>query len=318
MLTELDRLAAVAPLQTMPAITAEERRRLLDVILASAQTGVLDAAQRCSAVRGRHRRYFAAVLGLATAAAVATVTGVAPLPGLSGEAPHANAALRSLAVAAGKAPADGVGAQEYRHVTAHLSNGGASMSETWIAADGRSWRWDTFNGTKEYFAFPAPTQVATGEPVYSPARLSTLPSTPKALSHYLRRHVSGSSSTNDAVFTAVGDLLRTRAASPQLRVAAIGVVEGLPYISTRATTDLLGRPALAVTYAAPGNGPDSLLFDRSSATLLGEDLLPGYRVAYTEDVAVSVPAEVLSHAQLPKAMPAGVTQASAQPAPPTP
>jgi hypothetical protein len=320
MLTELDRLAAIDPHRGTPAaptVTAEERRSILEAIFTSPQPSALSAAQRRSAARGRHRRTSAAVLGLATAAAVATITGVVSLPGLSTSAPRANAALEALAVAAGNAPADAVGAQQYRHVVAHLSYGGASMSETWIAADGRSWRWDTFNGVKEYFAFPAAAQVATGELVYSPAFLATLPTTSKSLSHYLRRHVSGSNSTNDAVFTAVGDMLRTRAASPKLRVAAVGVIEGLPHISTQATTDLLGRPALAVTYEAPGNGPDSLLFDRSTAALLGEDILPGYRVAYTEDIAGSVPADVLAHAHMPKTTPAGVIQSSAQPAPPT-
>jgi hypothetical protein len=318
MLTELDRLAAINPHQrtpASPAITAAERRSILDAILTSPQSGGLNAAQRRSASRWRLRRTAGLVLGLASVATVATVTGVVSVPGLSSSAPPANAALQALAVAAGNAPADAVGPQQYRHLVAHVSNGGASMSETWIAADGRSWRWDTYVGPKEYFAFPPATQLTPGNP--SPAFLATLPTTSKALGYYVRGHVSGSNSTNDAVFTAVGDMLRAGFAPPKLRVAAVGVIEGLPHISTGATTDLLGRPALEVTYEAPGSGPDSLLFDRSTGALLGEDILPGYRVAYTEDIADSVPADVLAHTHMPKATPADVIQASAQDAPPT-
>ncbi|MDX6245622.1 MAG: hypothetical protein QOE76_3345 [Frankiales bacterium] len=317
MLTELDRLATIDPHAATPTsawVTPAERRDILDAILTSPHSGGFNADQQRSASRSRPRRASGLVLGLATAAAVATITGAVSLPGLTSSAPRANAALEALAVAAGNAPADAVGAAQYRHLVKHLIGDGTSMSETWIAADGSAWRWDTFIGTKEYFAVPAPTEVATGELVFSPALLATLPTTSKALSHYLRGHVTGSNSTNDAVFTAVGDMFRAGFTPPKLRAAAIGVIEGLPHVTTQATTDLLGRPALAVTYNVAGVG-SSLLFDRSTAVLLGEDLGPGFREAYTENIADSVPADVLSHAHMPTATPVGTIQATAQPTP---
>jgi hypothetical protein len=144
-----------------------------------------------------------------------------------------------------------------------------------------------------------------------------LPTSAAALSRYLRHHASGSHSTNEAVFTAVGDMLRAGLADPQLRAAAVGVIQGLPHITTAEATDLLGRPALAITYKDPDNGPWALLFDRTTATLLGEEEGPGYRAAYTEDIADSVPADVLAHAHMPEAPPPGVLEPSAQHAPPT-
>jgi hypothetical protein len=51
-----------------------------------------------------------------------------------------------------------------------------------------------------------------------------------------------------------------RARGPPLRAAAVGVIEGLPHITTAAATDLVGRPALVIRYNDPDNGPHALLF----------------------------------------------------------
>ncbi|MCU1678238.1 MAG: hypothetical protein JWM93_2996, partial [Frankiales bacterium] len=174
--------------------------------------------------------------------------------------------------------------------------------ETWIAADGRRWRHDNYSGFDEYFAF-SPSEVASfGNP--TPAFLSTLPTDPAALNAYLRKHVTGSSSTDAAVFTAVGDLLRTGITPPVLRAAALRVLARMDVVTTSSAHDSLGRTAVKVSYVDPGQG-GALLVDPATADLLEEQNGPAFTVTYISDTAPTVPDLVTAATGLPAGPTAG-------------
>jgi hypothetical protein len=80
---------------------------------------------------------------------------------------------------------------------------------------------------------------------------ASLPTDVAGLQRYLRGHVQGSSSHDEAVFVAVGDALRTAdgLASPRLRAAMIAVLSRTPGVFLhRDARDYLGRPALRLDF----------------------------------------------------------------------
>ncbi|MDT4936082.1 MAG: hypothetical protein QOK11_3974, partial [Pseudonocardiales bacterium] len=87
---------------------------------------------------------------------------------------------------------------------------------------------------------------------------------PADLDSYLRAHVSGSTSKDEAVFTAVGDMLRGGLAPAHLRAAAIRVLEHTGHVTATSALDTLGRPAIQITFADAASRPgedQALLFD---------------------------------------------------------
>jgi hypothetical protein len=233
----------------------------------------------------RRRRGVAGAAILGVAAAVVSLQVVLPQGGPGGATPAAATALEGLAItAAASDPADLARPGQFRHLVertwqAAMPEGGMPIRQTvesWIATDGRSWRRDHGNDNTghlfdEYLAFPP-----GGDQTYSasPAYLASLPTDTSALQHYLRAHVSGSTSRNEAVFVAVGDLLRTGIAPPALRAAAIRVLARTSHVALGTTrSDALGRPVIRFDFIDNKGRPDeiqSLLFDPKTAALVGE------------------------------------------------
>ncbi len=140
-----------------------------------------------------------------------------------------------------------------------------------------------------------------------PHTLASLPTDTSALQHYLRTHVSGSTSRDEAVFVAVGDLLRTGIAPRALRAAAIRVLARTRHVALGTTrSDALGRPVIRFDFIDDKGRPDeiqSLLFDPKTAALVGEiDSNAAGKPWFTSTlvssgVTANVPPQVLARAQ---------------------
>lgn len=180
-------------------------------------------------------------------AAVATVTAtvlVVPmmLPGGTASA----AALDNLSAAAGRQPErapDGI----FHEVVVERQKGMADRTlESWTLADGTTWRRDTTaNGSMEYWKFPpGPTRT-------SPATVAALPTDPVALDAVVRKQVSGSVSTDEAVFRFYGDALRLGYVPPAVRRAMLMATKRLPHITTERAATIDGIGCLKVTYYEP-------------------------------------------------------------------
>lgn len=110
------------------------------------------------------------------------------------------------------------------------------------------------------------------------AFFAALPTDVDALTRYVRGHVEGSSSHDEAVFVAVGDALRTAdgLASPALRAAFVGVLSRTPGATVHQEAglqDYLGRAAIRADFVDQRIRPDemhSLYFDPTTFQLLEE------------------------------------------------
>ncbi len=201
-----------------------------------------------------------------------------------------------------------------------------TTQESWTDQTGRVWRHDVLSvegsaPEEDYYEFaPGSDDVTYPTPAY----LATLPTEPAALYDYLYTHVSGSASHEEAIFVAIGDMLRGGFAPPELRSAAIRVLTHLPHVSLSDTaTDPLGRTVQQFEFAddsARQGAVESMAFDPATAQILDEgfsshggspmvmDGPSGRRVLssdldYTSSVVVAdtveaVPADVLSQAVL--------------------
>ena len=260
-------------------------------------------------------------LGLAAAAvAVVAVTVSLVLPGgTPGSAsPAAAAELDRLATVAASAPFDAAGPDDVLHmvIVEQQTGGGVpenasgtpmqTTMESWTASDGTVWRKDSGGplGGVSYFVFTDATDSTTAP---TPAYLASLPTNAGALRDYLRSHVSGSNSTDEAVFTAVGDMLRGGFAPPALRVAALDVLKHTDHVTLgSAVTDQLGRAVVELDFVDQATRPDTvqaLYFAQDSAEIVQESLRgPGmdYRsIVQTAEVVPAVPDEVLAQAGSP-------------------
>lgn len=106
-----------------------------------------------------------------------------------------------------------------------------------------------------------------------PGYAATMPTEPHLLDAFLRARVAGSTSQDEAVFVAIGDMLRAEAADPQLRAAAISVLGLNPKVTVEHTTDPHGRNALMVTFvdeARRGDRRQVLYLDPDTGALLAE------------------------------------------------
>lgn len=246
------------------------------------------------------RRRSLAVMGGVAAAVAALLAVPLLLPSGTPTGPSTARALSALAAAA--ADEKPLPAGQFRHVTSRASqNGHVTTTESWTAADGHVWRRDTYgeaaDSPTQLYAFP-PGQDSVNYP--SPAFLATLPTDPADLETYLRAHVSGSTSQDEAVFVAVADMLRGGFAPPALRAAALRVLERNPHITVQDGRDALGREATIVQFvdeaARPGE-VKSLYFDPASAALLEESIVaPGLdfqNVVVSRDAVSSVPDALL-------------------------
>lgn len=227
------------------------------------------------------------------AAAVAALLAIPLLvPSGSPAGPPSASALEALAAtAAAEKPLQ---PGQFRHaVNQSTQNGHVITRESWTAADGHLWRVDAASGTSMYYAFP-PGEDSINSP--SPAFLATLPTDPAALATYLRANVHGSSSTDEAMFVAVGDMLDGGFAPPSLRAAALRVLEQVPHVRAYPGQDSLGRAATVVEFVDESIRPgevQTLYFDPDSSNLTQESETVGDHsysdVVVSTDVVTSVP-----------------------------
>jgi hypothetical protein len=147
--------------------------------------------------------------------------------------------------------------------------------ETWISAAGRVWQRNaqSMNGRQLFDEVTVHTNKGNDFDAPSPAFLRSLPTGVAALQRYLRGHVTGSGSTDEAVFVAIGDMLRWGYAPPALRAAAVNVLARTPHVELGATTrDPLGRPVREFEFVDAARRPgevSSLLFDTRTAQIVG-------------------------------------------------
>lgn len=175
-----------------------------------------------------------------------------------------------------------VGPHQYsrRMVTAYRLNPGHApvvmgTSEDWIAPDGSIWTKRTTVGAANeclHFTFSGPADFSVPDQAF----LDALPTDPAALLDHLRSHVSGSSSRDEAVFVAVGDMLRTAdgLATSQLRAAIPEMLSHSARVTVHpGVTDFRGRNAVRADFVEGKDRPgelDSLYFDASTFQLLEE------------------------------------------------
>ena len=289
---------------------AGDRAAVLRGILA---TGRTTPRPQIAVARTRRRIALAITLAGAAAAAVA-VPALLPAGVPGGATPAAAAALHRLAAVAAATPADRVGPTQYRHLIVKERQDDPSVHQTttmesWTAPDGRVWRRDVTvfadgHQVVDVYDF-APGGDQTADP--SPSYLAGLPTTVDALRSYLRSHVSGSTSKDEAVFTAVGDMLRGGFAPPALRAAAVGVLARTGHVSLgTATHDAQGRPAQEfqfIDHTKRAGMVQSLFFAPATAAILEEreaapaDHFEFTSLVLTDDAANAVPQQIRSGAK---------------------
>ena len=318
----LDDLVALRPdATTIDRVWAPQQQSgTLAAVLADGQRPVARDHRLTRPPRqARRRRYAIGAAVLAVAAAAVSLQIVLPHSSPGGATPAAAEALEGLAItAAASDPVDLAGPGQFRHLVVQTWQ--AAMPdrqvpetwqtfESWTASDGRSWRHNyghdsTGHKIDQSLAFPP-----GGDQTFSasPAFLAGLPTDAGRLRQYLRSHASGSSSRDEAVFVAVGDLLRTGLASPKLRAAAIRVLEHTPHVTIGTPrTDALARSVIRFDFidnSKRANEIQSLLFDSKSAALVEE--IEGYgsgqpwftSTLVSSGVTSSVPSQVVAHAQ---------------------
>lgn len=278
----------------------------------AARADVLRGVLAAAPVRHHGRRW---LLGSAAAGVAAAVGAPLVLPGWFAT-PAAAAQLEPVALAAGLRPALTWGEGQFLHVRTTSTQdgpqviGGGSKSpaegpaspmmqrrvfDDWRAPDG--WTWSR----RDLPPMPAPGLFifppAGGW--MSPGYAATMPTEPHLLDVSLRSRVSGSTSQDEAVFVAVGDMLREEAAPAEVRAAAIRVLGLNPKVSVETTTDPSGRAAVRATFvdeAARRGIRQSLYLDPKTGVLLAEESTGGgwsFRGVITvREVVDALPADV--------------------------
>lgn len=238
------------------------------------------------------------------AAALAAVAVVAPAV-MDSKSATASAAVAQLATSARRTEPAVIPDGKFLHRVVEQDqqspdtsmDAGRSTLESWTAPDGRIWRRDVRREGVEYFSFPA---LDRGPIDYSPAGARSLPSDPGALRRLLDARVQGSSSHNEAVFVALGDVLRMGYVPAATRAAAIEVAGSLPEVTA---TQAGGRTTLSFADEEIRAGVvQSLVFDTGTAALVAEETTSRVNnMRFTSATTVSeivdeIPAEVLTKA----------------------
>lgn len=140
--------------------------------------------------------------------------------------------------------------------------------DDYLAADGWQWSDRLVNGQVQRYLWPP--SWGWHRPDYA----ARMPPEPHLLDAFLRARALGSTSQDEAVFVAVGDMLRAHAAPPAVRAAAIGVLALNPKVTSKRTDDPAGRPAIKVTFTDEGARPgvrQVLFLEPDTGTLLAEE-----------------------------------------------
>jgi hypothetical protein len=171
------------------------------------------------------------------------------------------------------------------------------VTDNYYTPDGWTWshRVDQDGRVEDYLFGP-------GSGWMRPGYAATMPTEPHALDLFLRARTVGSSSQDEAVFVAIGDMLKAEAATPELRAAAIRVLALNPHVHVTNATDSEGRAALVVKFvdeAARAGETQVLYLDPTTGDALGEaremssDGTNYYRAVVTvREVVSALPAEL--------------------------
>jgi len=242
-----------------------------------------------------------AILAAAVAAVTTTVLVVPMmLPGGTASA----AALDNLSAAAGRQP-DKSTAGVLHQVVVDRQKGMADRTlESWTLTDGTTWRRDTqTDGSVEYWKF-APL---SGAPSLVPTAVAALPTDPADLDALVRSQVSGSMSTDEAVFVYYGDALRLGYVPPAIRQAMLVAMKRLPYIATQKDVTIDGVACLKVTYSEPSRVAvgQYYCFDESTASIVEEGDTEFASITFRSTVKVfdyvaAVPTTVTAQAVSPE------------------
>ncbi len=247
--------------------TPEVRRRILRDVLADTPSGAHRWPHRPDRP-GRPRRSRRARRAWPLAAAAAVVAALllaipVAFPGWLGGAPAASA-LDNAARGAGAQPRLEWSAGQFLRVrSVATQNGMMGLDERGRAQNGSlrttyddfydpdGWVWSdrVVDGQVQRYIFPPSWGWAR------PGYAATMPTEKHALDAFLRARALGSTSQDEAVFVAIGDMLRQEAAPPQVRAAAIGVLGLNPKVTVTQTDDPRGRPALKVTFVDEATRP---------------------------------------------------------------
>ncbi len=279
--------------------SSERRERVLDGVRSAiaSEARVRDGGAGARPFRGRRR--LGALIGVAAAAAVALSVGPALL---SPQSLPAAGAIDRLAQAAGRGHALVIPDGKYLHMVVQETQHGGGESangtrthESWTDTDGHVWRKDTENGLVTYLSLPS---LSTGPVDMSPRGVATLPTDADALLNHLESRVEGSTSTDEAVFVAVGDMTRMGYTPPAVRAAAIQVLGHLPEVSA---SESHGKVTLTYTDENARQGVrQSLVFDAATTRLVAETLMApdlSFRSeTLTPEIVDSVPVAVTSGA----------------------
>jgi hypothetical protein len=249
----------------------------------------------------RRRRWLTAVGGVAAVAAVALVIELVPSSGhgqpagnsqgprtptlsssSSSPAPIPRGPVERLADAARLTtlgnPQDGQ--YWYHRVDLYQPIGHSKTltvvgsSTNWVAANGDDWTVQD-EGSRSCTYYP---YLGTPNPNHpNTDYLDSLPTDAHALETYLRAHVQGSNSTDQAIFVAISDTLHNYEGlvPPNLRAAFVGVLAQVPSVTVRSGVRY-GDGATATTFTYKNEG--SLWFDESTAQLVYEQATPAYRI----------------------------------------
>lgn len=316
----IDLLSAIRP--TTAIVDAEwspaQRAQLQTTLLADRDPDPDPNRAPVSRVRftaRRHRRRWTVVAPVAAGIAlVLLIAGVLVYASRSDDGGRSNGLTPAGppfdAATVHQTPQIGAHQFSYRADSAYTVDAGGKRklvqtNKYWSAPDGSLWSLSTSHGKTDCIRSPFAGSPTFDNP--TKAFLDDLPTGVDALTAYLRGHVQGSSSTEEAVFVAVGDMLRMAdgMASSQLRAGLVGVLSRTDGVTVhRNVHDVLGRPAVRADFVDQQKRPGavaSLYFDRATFQLLeerdgsnGEPSDPGGpSVAYTRPpIAGDTPAQL--------------------------
>lgn len=258
------------------------------------------------------RRWSMVAAAVSVAAAVVVGTALIPAGSAGGPDLAAAATLERLAVTAAGGPL--LGPHQFDHVLMRTMQDGSQPDangrwarEQWTAGDtGDTWYRTTDDHALQcaHYSMADPPDFASPTPAF----LASLPSDPARLREYVRAHIVGSMSRDEAVFVAIGDMLGSGLPSPELRAEAFRALIGSGHIDVRADTrDALGRPAVRVSFVDAVGRPaevQSMYFDPSTSRVMQQtDVVDRHTVSLAvitqTGIVGSVPAAVRSCPQLP-------------------
>ncbi len=237
-------------------------------------------------------------------AAAAGVAGVLAVPALvpGWFLPAAGAAeLEPVAAAAGARPSLTWGDRQFLHTRTKTSQHDRDVNSDQVIDDWRTpdgWTWSRRGKAGE-----PPTKFYIFGPGWGwmrPGYAATMPTEPHLLDAFLRARVSGSASQDEAVFVAIGDMLRQEAAPADLRGAAIRVLGLNPHVRVARET-FANRTAVRASFVDESVRPgvaQSLVLEAATGYLLAEESSwpeGTYRTEITRrEVVDALPASVVT------------------------